>query len=83
MIVGYPGETQEDFELLKQWVSDTRFDRLGCFTYSHEENTHALSMSMMCLLKSSSNVPMKLWQYSLKYLGKKSKSVWENTSLFD
>ena len=41
LIVGYPGETQEDFELLKQWVSDTRFDRLGCFTYSHEENTHA------------------------------------------
>ena len=41
LIVGYPGETQEDFELLKQWVLDTRFDRLGCFTYSHEENTHA------------------------------------------
>ena len=41
LIVGYPGETKEDFELLKQWVSDTRFDRLGCFTYSHEENTHA------------------------------------------
>ena len=41
LIVGYPGETQEDFELLKQWVSETRFDRLGCFTYSHEENTHA------------------------------------------
>ena len=41
LIVGYPGETQEDFELLKQWVSDTRFERLGCFTYSHEENTHA------------------------------------------
>ena len=41
LIVGYPGETQEDFELLKQWVSDTRFDRLGCFTYSHEESTHA------------------------------------------
>ena len=41
LIVGYPGETQEDFELLKKWVSDTRFERLGCFTYSHEENTHA------------------------------------------
>ena len=44
LIVGYPGETQEDFELLKQWVSDTRFDRLGCFTYSHEENTHAFQL---------------------------------------
>ena len=45
LIVGYPGETQEDFELLKQWVSDTRFDRLGCFTYSHEENTHAYKLA--------------------------------------
>ena len=44
LIVGYPGETQEDFELLKQWVSDTRFDRLGCFTYSHEESTHAYQL---------------------------------------
>mgnify|MGYP001261810423 FL=1 len=41
LIVGYPGETEEDFETLKQWVKKTRFDRLGCFTYSHEENTHA------------------------------------------
>ena len=37
LIVGYPGETKEDFEILKQWVKDTKFDRLGCFTYSHEE----------------------------------------------
>lgn len=44
LIVGYPGETQEDFERLKQWVKDTRFDRLGCFTYSHEENTHAFGL---------------------------------------
>ena len=44
LIVGYPGETQEDFERLKQWVRDTRFDRLGCFTYSHEENTHAFGL---------------------------------------
>ena len=41
LIVGYPGETEEDFETLKQWVKKIRFDRLGCFTYSHEENTHA------------------------------------------
>ena len=41
LIVGYPGETESDFQELKQWVSDTRFDRLGVFTYSHEENTHA------------------------------------------
>lgn len=41
LIVGYPGETQADFDLMKQWVQDQRFDRMGCFTYSHEENTHA------------------------------------------
>jgi len=41
LIVGYPGETEEDFEILKNWVRAMRFERLGCFTYSHEENTHA------------------------------------------
>ena len=41
LIVGYPGETEEDFETLKRWVKTMRFERLGCFTYSHEENTHA------------------------------------------
>ena len=44
LIVGYPGETKEDFEILKQWVKDTKFDRLGCFTYSHEENTGAYDL---------------------------------------
>jgi len=44
LIVGYPGETEEDFETLKNWVQDMRFERLGCFTYSHEENTHAYSL---------------------------------------
>ena len=41
LIVGYPGETEEVFQQLKNWVAEQRFDRLGCFTYSHEENTHA------------------------------------------
>ncbi len=41
LIVGYPGETEADFETLKNWVKSMRFERLGCFTYSHEENTHA------------------------------------------
>ena len=44
LIVGYPGETKKDFELLKSWVKKTRFDRLGCFAYSHEENTHAYNL---------------------------------------
>ena len=52
LIVGYPGETQEDFEILKQWVKDTKFDRLGCFTYSHEENTVAYDLE--------DNIPQKI-----------------------
>jgi len=44
LIVGYPGETQEDFETLRDWVQEMRFERLGCFTYSHEENTHAYNL---------------------------------------
>ena len=44
LIVGYPGETEEDFEILKNWVKEMRFERLGCFTYSHEENTHAFKL---------------------------------------
>ncbi|GMN07214.1 30S ribosomal protein S12 methylthiotransferase RimO [Croceitalea sp. MTPC5] len=44
LIVGYPGETEEDFQTLKDWVVAMRFERLGCFTYSHEENTHAFHL---------------------------------------
>lgn len=44
LIVGYPGETEEDFETLKDWVKEMRFERLGCFTYSHEENTYAYNL---------------------------------------
>lgn len=44
VIVGYPGETRADFEALKSFVKEMRFDRLGCFTYSHEENTTAYEL---------------------------------------
>ncbi|WP_158975902.1 30S ribosomal protein S12 methylthiotransferase RimO [Cellulophaga sp. L1A9] len=44
LIVGYPGETEEDYQTLKSWVEEMRFERLGCFTYSHEENTHAYTL---------------------------------------
>ena len=44
LIVGYPGETQEDFEIMRDWVQEMKFERLGCFAYSHEENTHAYSL---------------------------------------
>ena len=45
LIVGYPGETEEDFQALKEFVKTMRFDRLGCFTYSHEENTTAYELA--------------------------------------
>jgi ribosomal protein S12 methylthiotransferase len=41
LIAGYPGETEADFQEMYDWVERSRFDRLGIFTYSHEENTHA------------------------------------------
>ena len=41
LIVGYPGETEAQFEELKDWVEEMRFERLGVFEYSHEENTGA------------------------------------------
>lgn len=49
LIAGYPGETEEDFEEMKDFVERSRFDRLGIFKYSHEENTHAF--------KSEDDVP--------------------------
>lgn len=44
LIVGYPGETEEDFQTVLEWVKEQRFERLGVFTYSHEENTHAYKL---------------------------------------
>ncbi|MBL0043328.1 MAG: 30S ribosomal protein S12 methylthiotransferase RimO [Flavobacteriales bacterium] len=44
LIAGFPGETQEDHEDGLRWIERMRFDRLGCFTYSHEEDTHGFTM---------------------------------------
>lgn len=44
LIVGYPGETPEEFEELKAWVREQRFDRMGCFAYSEEEGTSAAQL---------------------------------------
>ncbi|HEY3252228.1 MAG TPA: 30S ribosomal protein S12 methylthiotransferase RimO [Ignavibacteria bacterium] len=54
LICGYPGETDEHFEELMEWVQEMKFERLGVFTYSHEENTHAY--------KLEDNVPQKIKQ---------------------
>ena len=44
LISGFPGETIQDHEEMLKWVGSTRFDRLGVFPYSHEENTSAYSL---------------------------------------
>lgn len=44
LITGHPGETEGDFQQLMEFVEESRFDRLGIFNYSHEENTHAFTM---------------------------------------
>jgi ribosomal protein S12 methylthiotransferase len=54
LITGYPGETDEDFQIMYDWVAEQRFDRLGVFPYSHEENTHAF--------KSEDDVPDEVKQ---------------------
>lgn len=45
LIAGYPGETEDDHNQMLRWIEETRFDRLGIFTYSHEENTHAYKLT--------------------------------------
>lgn len=51
LITGFPGETEEDHEILKQFISDIKFERLGVFTYSKEENTPAAKMPNQILKK--------------------------------
>jgi ribosomal protein S12 methylthiotransferase len=45
LIAGYPGETEKDHEEMLRWVEEMKFERLGVFTYSHEENTHAHTLN--------------------------------------
>jgi ribosomal protein S12 methylthiotransferase len=45
LICGFPGETQAHHEDMLRWTERMRFERVGCFTYSHEENTHAYTMN--------------------------------------
>ncbi len=79
LIVGYPGETNEDFEVLKKWLKEMRFERLGCFTYSHEENTHAFKLKDDIpeeVKKERLNIIMEIqsqisWDHNQNFLGKK------------
>jgi ribosomal protein S12 methylthiotransferase len=78
LIVGYPGESEEDFETLKTWVKEMRFERLGCFTYSHEENTHAHQLEDNIpeeIKQERSNAIMEIqsqisWEHNQSCIGK-------------
>ena len=74
LIIGYPGETESDFEILKAWVKEMRFERLGCFTYSHEENTHAHLLE--------DNVPAEVKQKRLNEIMEiQSQISWEHNQM--
>ena len=51
LITGFPGETQEQFEELAEFVKDMRFDRLGCFAYSQEEGLRLLILTVSLMRK--------------------------------
>ena len=59
MLVGHPDETEQDFEEMKQFVHDIRFERLGAFAYSHEEGTFAHN-------NYTDNIPEEVKQYRLE-----------------
>ncbi len=83
LIVGYPGETEADFQNLKNWVAEMRFERLGCFTYSHEENTHAFNLVddvPQEVKQERANIIMELqsqisWELNQEKIGKVFKVV--------
>lgn len=83
LIVGYPGETEEDFQTLKDWVKEMRFERLGCFTYSHEENTHAYNLEDDVpeeVKQERANEIMEIqsqisWELNQKHVGKEFRVV--------
>ncbi len=83
LIVGYPGETEKDFEILKEWVQEMRFERLGCFTYSHEENTHAFKLEddvPEMVKQERANIIMEIqsqisWELNQTKIGKEFRCV--------
>lgn len=83
LIVGYPGETEAHFQELKEWVREMRFERLGCFTYSHEENTHAFNLEddvPEVIKQARANEIMELqsqisWELNQEKIGKEFKVV--------
>lgn len=89
-IVGFPSETKEDFEELKKFVSDVRFNWMGVFTYSHEEGTYAFSMDDNILKSTKSRrkntllkIQQKITEEELRKLVGKIKKVMVDVVLDD
>ena len=88
LIVGYPGETKSDFNLLKDWIKEVKFDRLGCFTYSHEEDTHAYNLTDDVpekIKRDRANKIMKIqseisWELNKNKIGKEFKVIIDRKS---
>ncbi|MFZ4613073.1 MAG: 30S ribosomal protein S12 methylthiotransferase RimO [Bacteroidia bacterium] len=85
LIAGYPGETQQDFEEMYDWVENTKFDRLGIFAYSHEENTHAylLNDDVPAELKAERAEKIMDLQQGISWEKNKQKIAKEFKVLFD
>ena len=85
LLVGHPNETEEDFEILHNFIKEYKFHRLGVFTYSHEENTHAGSLvdnvpeaikelRMNTLMESQMDVSH---EFNMSLVGKKMKVLFD------
>ncbi len=59
LIAGFPGETRDDVDDLKEFLEEQRFDRVGIFTYSHEENTPGTFWRTMCRLQRKQRAPKR------------------------
>ena len=85
LIAGYPGETDADFQEMYDWVERSKFDRLGIFTYSHEENTHAYNFNddvAPILKKERADIIMDL-QAGISYALNQNRVGTELKVLFD
>lgn len=84
-IVGYPGETEENFQELKKFVKESRFDRLGVFTFSQEENTYAATLKdnipkeiKQARAEEIMNIQEEIsYQHNLKLIGKDIKVLFD------
>ena len=75
LIVGFPGETEEDFEELMQFVKDIEFDRVGVFTYSDEEGTHGFDLDGKVPVKTMRSRRAKLMREQQKISKRKNKAM--------